>query len=217
MNIPIWTKSWYVTYIGLPSFLSSGGLAPPKWEGRPPLCALTFRIASIAHSFRLLNHIILFSLSVLANTAFIPLSYNSPLNYFQCLRSLFHRGFFSLNAVPLPSIEPCRQFCPLFLRQPSFLWPDRDKPFRECVPLRHNLPLIGFHLPRPELLRILLRQLVHFTNPYRVCRVNLRCILCRIKAYGYFLFILWLMIFSHAQNLLFLGVRSGFIPCARVV
>ena len=46
---------------------------------------------------------------------------NSPLNNFQCLRSPFHRGFFSLDAVLLLSIEPCRQFCPLFLRQSSFL------------------------------------------------------------------------------------------------
>ena len=29
-KIPIWIRSEYVTYIGKPSFLSSGGLAPPK-------------------------------------------------------------------------------------------------------------------------------------------------------------------------------------------
>ena len=36
MKIPIWIRSEYVTYIGKPSFLSSGGLAPPKMEGKPP-------------------------------------------------------------------------------------------------------------------------------------------------------------------------------------
>lgn len=36
MNIPIWIKSEYVTYIGNPSFLSSGGSAPPVKEGKPP-------------------------------------------------------------------------------------------------------------------------------------------------------------------------------------
>ena len=33
MKIPIWIRSEYVTYIGKPSFLSSGGLAPPKKMG----------------------------------------------------------------------------------------------------------------------------------------------------------------------------------------
>ena len=66
MSIPIWIKSEYVTYIGIALLLSSGGFAPPKMEGRPPLCVLTFRIASITHSSQFLNHIILFSLSVLA-------------------------------------------------------------------------------------------------------------------------------------------------------
>jgi len=37
MKIPIWIKSEYVTYISKPSFLSSGGLAPPMVEGKPPL------------------------------------------------------------------------------------------------------------------------------------------------------------------------------------
>ena len=68
-----WIRSAYVT-IGNPSFpLWSGGYPLRKWEGRPPfMCTLTSRAASIAHSFRLLNHIILFSLPILENAVFIP-------------------------------------------------------------------------------------------------------------------------------------------------
>ena len=135
---------------------------------------------------------------------------NSPLNNFQCLRSPFHRGFFSLDAVLLLSIEPCRQFCPLFLRQSSFLWPDRDKPFRERVPLRHNLTLIGFYLSRLELFRVLLHQLIHFPNPYRVSRVNLCCSLCRIKTYGYFLLILLVTSCSYFDWWYFPMLKSPF-------
>ena len=48
MNIPIWIKSSYVTYIGSPSFLPLGGVALSKREGKPP-GSLTFRIWIITH------------------------------------------------------------------------------------------------------------------------------------------------------------------------
>ena len=42
MKIPIWIRSEYVTYIGFPSFLSSGGVSPPIKEGRPPFLCSNF-------------------------------------------------------------------------------------------------------------------------------------------------------------------------------
>ena len=54
MNIPIWIKSWYVTYIGI-TLLSSVRRAVPSVcaKGRPPiLCTLTFREKSISHFIR---------------------------------------------------------------------------------------------------------------------------------------------------------------------
>ena len=36
MNIPIWIKSEYVTYIGIPSFLLIGGIFPSFGGGEPP-------------------------------------------------------------------------------------------------------------------------------------------------------------------------------------
>ena len=49
MKIPIWIKSEYVTYIGI-AFLSSGGLVPPKPEGRPP-----FMYSAFPHHYYILR------------------------------------------------------------------------------------------------------------------------------------------------------------------
>lgn len=56
MNIKSWIKSAYVTYIGKPSFLSSGGLAPPIKEGKPPGSVVS-HIGSIAHFPNMSNYI----------------------------------------------------------------------------------------------------------------------------------------------------------------
>ena len=64
MKIPIWIKSEYVTYIGKPSFLSSGGLAPPKMEGKPPGSVVS-HMAIISHSLRPDNlYLLLFLVSL---------------------------------------------------------------------------------------------------------------------------------------------------------
>ena len=49
MNIINWIKSEYVTFIGNALLSFVWRVSPSKIEGRPPLCALTFRADSIAY------------------------------------------------------------------------------------------------------------------------------------------------------------------------
>ena len=48
MNIPVWIKSEYVIYIGIPPFFRLEGC--PSEEDRPPFYVLTFRKKSITES-----------------------------------------------------------------------------------------------------------------------------------------------------------------------
>ena len=58
MNIINWIKSEYVTFIGIARLSFVWRVSPSKMEGRPPLCALTFRADSIAHLAKSGNSII---------------------------------------------------------------------------------------------------------------------------------------------------------------
>ena len=69
MKIPIWIKSEYVTYIGI-AFLSSGGLVPPKPEGRPP-----FMYSAFPHHYYILRTFVrqYYSLATMCTSASIGL------------------------------------------------------------------------------------------------------------------------------------------------